>query len=218
MMLEQALVSGGPWALPLAAPGGVVAGLNPCCLAFYPAVTAACCTRASAGVKLAASRAAAFVVGTALATTGLGIVAAVAGHAAATIGHGPRYVLAVIPIVAGLYLLGGIRLPLRSAASGGQPATALAAFLAGLLLSLVIGSCGTPVLASILSYAAYEGSVLFGALLLFVYGLGNGLPLLLLGTGAGALASRLSGSAHVWIDRVSGALLIGLGFYLLARV
>lgn len=217
MTLEQALVNGGPWALALAGIGGVIAGLNPCCLAFYPAVTAACCTRANAGVRVAASRAAAFVAGTALATTSLGIVAAMAGHAAATIGRGPRYALAFIPIVAGLHLLGGIRLPLPPIRAR-QATTALAAFVAGLFLSLVVGSCGTPVLASILSYAAYRGSILFGALLLFVYGLGSGLPLLLLGTAAGSLSARLGDSAHVWLDRAAGVVLIGLGFYLLARV
>lgn len=218
MTLEQALAAGGPWALPLAAVGGVIAGLNPCCLAFYPAVTAACCARAGTGVTLAASRAAAFVAGTALATTGLGVVAALAGHAATTLGRGPRYALAFVPIIAGLHLLGGLRLPLPSATRSGQAATTLAAFVTGLFLSLVIGSCGTPVLAAILSYAAYQGSILFGALLLFVYGVGNGVPLLLLGTGAGTLTARLSDSAHVWIDRISGALLVGLGFYLLVRV
>lgn len=88
----------------------------------------------------------------------------------------------------------------------------------GVFLSLVIGSCGTPVLAAILSCAAYRGSILFGALLLFVYGVGNGVPLLLAGTSAGTLAARLSSSAHVWIDRIAGALLVGLGFYLLVRV
>lgn len=216
--LDQALMSSGPWALPLAALGGVIAGLNPCCLALYPAVTAACCTRARTGVTLAVSRAAAFVAGTAVATTCLGLIAAVAGHAAATLGRGPRYALAFIPIVAGLHLLGGLRIPLPSSARNRQAATALAAFGAGMLLSLVVGSCGTPVLASILSYAAYKGSLLFGGLLLFVYGIGNGLPLLLLGTGAGTVAARLGGSAHAWIDRLTGAALIGFGFYLLIRV
>lgn len=218
MTLEQALVNGGPWALALAGIGGVIAGLNPCCLAIYPAVTAACCTRSSAGVRMAASRAAAFVAGTALATTSLGVVAAIAGHAAATIGRGPRYALAFIPIVAGLHLLGGIRLPLPPPIRARQATTALAAFVAGLFLSLVVGSCGTPVLASILSYAAYRGSILYGALLLFVYGLGSGLPLLLLGTAAGSLSARVGDSTHVWFDRAAGVVLIGLGFYLLARV
>lgn len=218
MILEQALTTGGPWALPLAAVGGVIAGLNPCCLAFYPVITAACCARPGPGAALPASRALAFVAGTALTTTCLGVIAAAAGHAVTTLGRGPRYALAFVPILAGLHLLGGLRLPLPSGTSAGRTASTLGAFGAGLFLSLVVGACGTPVLASILSYAAYRGSLLFGALLLLAYGVGSGVPLLLLGTGAGTLAARLNGSAQVWIDRLAGGVLVGFGFYLIVRV
>ena len=80
-------------------------------------------------------------------------------------------------------------------------------------------ACGTPVLAAILSVAAYKGSIAFGALLLFIYGLANGLPLLLLGTGVGVGIARLrSTTMHAWADRLAGVLLLGLGFYLLLRI
>ena len=218
MTLEQALFVGGGWAVPLAAIGGMVAGLNPCCVVFYPAVAAACCTRASAGLVVIRWRAAAFLAGTTLATMSLGVIAAAAGHAAAIFGRGPRYALAFVPILAGLHLLGGIRLSLPSGVRRGPEGTVVAAFLTGLSLSLLIGSCATPVLGAILSYAAYKGSMAFGALLLLAYGLGNGLPLVLLGAGAGIFAARFSSSAHAWIDRLAGAVLVGLGFYLLAQV
>ena len=218
--LEQALAAGGTWALPEALAAGVLAGLNPCCLALYPAVTATCCAAAAAERHtVVASRAAAFVFGTAAATSVLGVLAALAGHAVTLLGRGPRYALAFVPIVMGLHLVGWIRLPLPSQGAVWRGEGLAAAFVAGLLLSLVVGSCGTPVLAGILSYAAYKGSLVFGALLLFVYGVGNGLPLLLLGTGAGALTHRLgAGRAHTWARRISGALLVGLGFYLLLSV
>lgn len=218
--LEQALGMGAAWALPAALLAGVLAGLNPCCLALYPAVTATCCAAAAAERRsVVASRAAAFVLGTAAATTLLGVLAALAGHAVALLGRGPRYALAFVPIVMGLQLAGWIRLPLPSRGAVWRGESLAAAFVAGLLLSLVVGSCGTPVLAGILTYAAIKGSLAFGGLLLFVYGLGNGLPLLLLGTGAGALTHRFgSGQAQRWAARISGALLVGLGFYLLASV
>lgn len=220
LALEQALTAGAIWALPVALAAGVLAGLNPCCLALYPAVTATCCAAAAAERRtVVASRAAAFVFGTAAATSVLGVLAALAGHAVTLLGRGPRYALAFVPIVMGLHLVGWIRLPLPSQGAAWRGEGLVAAFAAGLLLSLVVGSCGTPVLAGILSYAAYKGSLVFGALLLFVYGVGNGLPLLLLGTGAGALTRRFGvGPAYTWAERISGALLVGLGFYLLASV
>lgn len=217
MSFDQALAAGGGWAFPFAIVGGLIAGLNPCCLAFYPAVAATCCAGTHDRRCMVPSRAVAFVLGTAIATTVLGVAAAVAGHAVALIGRGPRYALAFIPIFMGLHLIGWLRVPLpanRSAWSGGSM---VAAFGSGLLLSLVVGACGTPVLAGILSLAAYKGSVLFGAVLLFVYGLGNGLPLLLLGTGLGTAVVRFQ-AIHRAADRFAGLLLIGLGFYLLLRI
>lgn len=220
LALEQALGAGAAWALPLALLAGVIAGLNPCCLVLYPAVTATCCASAAdARRSMVASRAAAFFLGTATVTSILGVLAAAVGHAVVVLGRGPRYALAFVPIVVGLHLLGWIRLPLRVRAAGRRADGLAAAFVAGLFLSLVIGSCGTPVLAAILSYAAIRGSLAFGTLLLFVYGVGNGLPLLLVGTGAGELTRRFSGTgASAWAERISGAMLVALGFYLLLGV
>ncbi len=220
MTLEQGLAAGGAWALPIAALGGLIAGMNPCCLALYPAVTATCCGGAVTGQRVVPVRAGLFVTGTAVATTILGVAAAVAGHAVALLGRAPRYALAFVPIVMGLHLLSWLPLPLPSGdGARWRGGGALAAFGAGLLLSLVLGACGTPVLAAILSVAAYKGSVAFGALLLFVYGIANGLPLLLLGTGVSAGMARLGSTArHAWADRLAGVLLLLLGFYLLLRI
>lgn len=87
------------------------------------------------------------------------------------------------------------------------------------MLSLIIGPCGTPILASVLSYAAYKQSAIYGGLLLFAYGIGNGLPLVLAGTASGTFLNRLDSSRfRNWIDPAVGGLLILLGFYLLWMV
>ncbi len=92
----------------------------------------------------------------------------------------------------------------------------LGAFLTGLVFSLAILPCATPILASILSYAAGHGRALYGSGLLFVYGAGIGVPLILFGTSTG-LMSSLRPLARWWevVHRISGIILIGLGFYLL---
>ena len=164
MSFELAIASGGAWAVPMAAAGGVIAGFNPCCLALYPAVGATCCVSAEGNAsRVVFSRVLALVLGTALGTTILGVLAALAGHAVTTLNRESRYALAFVPIVAGLHLSGVLRIPLPAPRSwrGGGP---LAAFGTGLFLSVVVSACGTPVLAAVLSYAAYEGSVTFGAL------------------------------------------------------
>lgn len=217
-LLRGALSGESLVALPLALAGGVVSGLNPCCVALYPAGAAACCAVREEKQRLALSNAAAFVVGMALATSILGVVAALAGKSISGLGAWARYLVAVVPLAMGAHLLGWIRLPLPKAKEGARRRGLLGAFVAGLLLSLVIAPCGTPVLASVLSYAAYEGSVTFGALLLFLYGLGAGLPVLLIGTASGGLAGRLDRLG--WrkaVDRAVGVLLLIVGGWLLVQ-
>ena len=93
------------------------------------------------------------------------------------------------------------------------------AFGTGLLLSLIIGPCGTPVLVAALSFAVYKQSFIYRGLLLFLYGIGNGLPVMLVGTASGSMLKRLDCSRFGnWIDPIVGGLLILLGFYLLWRI
>ncbi len=216
--VAAALASGGLLALPLALLGGILVGLNPCCIALYPAVAGTCCVNSTVKTRGTGWSAVAFVAGTALATTAMGVLAAIAGHAIVGIGPWPRYALATVPLVMGTHLLGWLALPLprRAAWSGGGMA---AAFAAGLLLSLVVGTCGTPVLAAILSYAAYKGNVAFGGTMLLSYGIGNALPLLVVGTAAGELMRRaVRPGWDGWSEPLGGAILLGLGYYLILTV
>lgn len=117
----------------------------------------------------------------------------------------------------GLHLLGIVNIhvpglrhwrPIRTGTVG--------AFLTGLLFSLVILPCATPILASILSYAASSRDVLYGSGLLFTYGTGIGVPIVLVGTCLGLLSSlRLLARWWSVVQRLSGLILIGLGFYVL---
>ena len=210
-----ALAGGSIIALPLAFAGGVMAGLNPCCLALYPAAAANCCVGRECSPRRGAASAMAFVFGMAAAMAMLGIAVAMAGRVTG-LGSVGRYLVAIVPLLMGLHLLEWIHLPLDWGSRLSRvPMRAGSAFGMGFLLSLVIGPCGTPLLASVLSYAARQGQILYGALLLFLYGLGVGIPMLVIGTTAGGLVQRLDKAGwKVWVDRTSGAMLLALGFYL----
>jgi cytochrome c-type biogenesis protein len=215
--LGEALSGGNLVALPLALAGGVLAGMNPCCLALYPAAAGACCSlEESQSVRRSFTSAVAFVLGIALAIATLGTIAAYVGRIA-DVGTPLKYAIAVIPIMMGIYRVGWVKVttsppkPLKSGFGG--------AFGTGLLLSLIIGPCGTPVLASVLSYAAYQKSFAYGGLLLFLYGLGNGLPLVLVGTAAGVFLKKFDCSRlGRMVDPIVGSSLLLLGFYLLWRI
>lgn len=214
--LRDVLGNGGVVALPAALVAGFITGLNPCCLPMYPAAAATCCAVREEPKRRSLGSALAFILGLAVATMILGIAAAAAGSRMTAVGGWLPYVVAIIPIVAGMHFLGMIKIPAPRLPA--MQARAGTAFLGGLFVSLVIAPCGTPLLASLLSYAAHDGSIVYGGLLLFVYGVGAGLPVLILGVAAARLAARLDrAGVRIWVDRVTGALLLGMGFYLLWR-
>lgn len=216
--LGELLTSGSAAAIPLALAAGVVAGLNPCCLPIYPAA-AGCCTalrrgttRGNIGVAVA------FVLGGTLVTTVLGVVTGLAGGAFGGLGSWVIYAISLIPFAFGLHMLGVFDLPLPRAdlAASREPRGLLGAVVAGALLGLVITPCATPVLATLLTYVAATGDPLWGGLLLFVYGLGIGIPVILVATTAASLVARLSTErARRVAEHVTGVLLVGVGLYLL---
>ena len=214
--LQSAASVGGLVAVPLSFVGGVVAGLNPCCIPLYPAAAATCCAGRCDAPNAAIKNSGAFVAGVAAATALLGVLAALAGRALTGLGGWVSYLIALVPLVMGLHLLGWMKVPLPTLTARSNGAGVVGSFVSGLLLSLIIAPCGTPVLASVLSFAAYKRSVAYGGTLLFAYGLGVGLPILVLGTAAGSLARRLDNLGwRTWVDRGAGVALLMLGFYLL---
>jgi cytochrome c-type biogenesis protein len=215
--LTQLVAGGGLIALPIALVAGVVAGLNPCCLPIYPAAAGCCTAFRRDTLRGNLWIAAAFVVGGCVTTTALGIVSGLAGRVLAGLGSWPVYAIAAVPLVLGLDVLGVLRLPLPRMTTDAprSPRGSLGAFATGVLLGLVITPCATPVLAGLLAYVANTRDPVWGGLLLFVYGIGLGVPVLLLGTTAASLVTRLSSHrARRWADWLAGGSLIGVGLYL----
>ena len=96
-------------------------------------------------------------------------------------------------------------------------ADSLHALALGLASGLVASQCATPVLATALAYVmTQQGALPSGAMLLFVYALGRSLPIVLAGAFTGALKQlRTLGRFSDWIEKVSGARIVGVGLYLL---
>ncbi|HVT02466.1 MAG TPA: cytochrome c biogenesis CcdA family protein [Thermoanaerobaculia bacterium] len=217
--METALAGGSMLALPLAFLGGAITGLNPCCLPFYPAAAATCCATYERERRIVMSRALAFVGGVAFATALLGVVAVLVGRVMTAIGGAAAYAIAAVPIVMGLVLFGVIPLPQPRMPARAATMRAAGVFLLGFIFALVLAPCGTPVLASILSYAALSRSIAFGATLLFLYGVGFALPAVSLGTAAAALVERFEHALPAqMMKRATGVGLIVFGLYLVARV
>lgn len=82
-------------------------------------------------------------------------------------------------------------------------------FMLGMISALILGACVSPILISFLSVAISSSDPVLGALTMFFLALGMGVPLILLGFGAGYLLPK----AGIWMEKVKyvfGVLLLGV--------
>ncbi|MFZ5374524.1 MAG: protein-disulfide reductase DsbD [Campylobacterota bacterium] len=87
----------------------------------------------------------------------------------------------------------------------------------GFLSALIVGPCVAPPLAGALVYIGQSGDALLGGTALFVLSIGMGIPLLLIGTGAGRYMPRPGG----WMDTVShvfGVVMLAIAIWMLSRI
>lgn len=222
-VLAQQLSSAtsGPAALVIAFAGGLVAGLGPCALPMLPAVFGyvtghVAQEEGDRPVARGLALSLAFVIGMSTIFSVIGAIAGLAGKAL-MLGAWAYYAVAAICLVLALQMLGIIDmpvdrvnrwLPMRKPQRRGLHG----AVLFGMLFGLIASPCSTPILAAIAAIAATTGSVAKGGLLLFIYGLGKGTPLLVLGVASGSLALMRS------ISRITPVLtkLGGLGLVVAA--
>ncbi len=87
----------------------------------------------------------------------------------------------------------------------------------GFLSALIVGPCVAPPLAGALVYIGQTGDAFLGGIALFVMSFGMGMPLLLVGAGAGKYMPKPGG----WMDAVSkafGVVMLGIAIYMLSRI
>ncbi len=155
----------------------------------------------------------AFFAGLVLSLTALGALAGVLGFVATqAIGQWWMLIMAALAFVAALAVLAGPSVRLHDVTVLRRPGL-LGAFVYGLVFSL-----GTPAvsLLLVLTVAAAEHQPAYGALLALGYGVGRGLPFLLLGLFSGvAMRLRCQPSWSRAVQVTTGSLLLVItGYYL----
>ncbi|KVT17119.1 thiol:disulfide interchange protein [Burkholderia sp. MSMB1078WGS] len=188
---------------------GVVLSLLPCSYPMIPIVSAIIIgqgTRATHARGFALSLT--YVVGMALVYTVLGIAAALVGQSLGAWLQNP-WVLGAFGVLLTAFavsLISGkdIALPARwqngaaEASSARQGGHFVAVAVMGALSALVVGACMTAPLFAVLAFIAHTGNAWLGGAALFAMGLGLGVPLLVVGVGAGTVLPR----AGAWMDGV----------------
>jgi thiol:disulfide interchange protein DsbD len=90
-------------------------------------------------------------------------------------------------------------------------------FVLGVVSALILGACVSPILISFLGVAIAKGDAVLGAIMMFAMALGMGVPLLILGFGAGKLLPK----AGMWMDNIKyvfGVLLLGVSLYIFSTL
>jgi len=200
--------------------GGIITSLGPCNVATIPLIMGYVGGSASRSRSRSFSLSLSFALGLAITFMLLGIAASLVGG---LIGGSTRlwyYLVAAICFLIGLQMLGVISIPVPLWLGGLREKIGLkgipGALALGLVSGLVASQCATPVMAAILTYVMAKGALVYGAVLLFVYALGRGVPVVLAGTFTGLLKQMqaLGRWSHA-LELASGVIVMAVGFYFL---
>ncbi len=165
-----------------------------------------------------------YVIGMAATYSALGAFAALTGKLFGSASTNPILYLIVanIFIFLGLSMLDVFTLPIPSFLTSRQPGKKsggyFGAFIVGLLAGTVAAPCTAPVLGVVLTFVAAKQNVIYGMTLLFIFSIGLGTLLIIVGTFAGLMSSMpKTGKWSVAIKKIFGYLMIAAGEYFLVQ-
>ncbi|MEN6348969.1 MAG: cytochrome c biogenesis protein CcdA [Syntrophomonas sp.] len=199
--------------------GGVITSIGPCNLAMVPAIMAYVGGQIEINQTRSFWLSVFFTLGSATTFMILGVVIALVGGIFGSTQSILYYLVGAVCIMVGLSLLHlfQINLPWFSALQQYTPRRGIfGAYALGMVMGLAGSQCGTPILFAILSIVMLKGSIVYGAILLFFYALGRGLPVILAGTFTGILKSMplIARWANI-MEQCAGIVLLLLGAYFL---
>ncbi|HEX7316472.1 MAG TPA: cytochrome c biogenesis protein CcdA [Pyrinomonadaceae bacterium] len=230
--LQEHLAAGSLLAYPAAFLAGLLISFTPCVYPVIPIqlgfIGGQTATAGAPGKGRGSSRgfvlSALFVLGMAGVYAALGAAAALTGTLFGIWAASPWTFLFVSQIVLalGLSMLDVFQLPSPQFLSRWNPRRRGKGYVSALLIGassgLVVGPCTAPALGAVLAYVGTQGRVTFGASLLFVFALGMGALMIVLGTFGGALLGLpRSGVWMVKIKKAFGVVMILIAEYLLVE-
>jgi thiol:disulfide interchange protein DsbD len=214
-VLEGQLEAGSAAALLVVFAAGVLTSFTPCVYPMIP-VTVTFIGGSAAGKRSRAVRLSlVYVLGMTLVYSALGMITALLGKTFGSFTHNAWVYGAVgaLILLFGVFMLDVLTLPVPRFFTGVQTAGARrggygGAFLIGLAAGFVAAPCTGPVMALLLVYVGRTQNVLWGGTLLFVFAVGLGLLLLLVGIFSGLLTTLPR--AGIWMKWIKNGFGIGM--------
>jgi len=206
--------------------GGLLVSFTPCIYPVMPLVIAYIGARGARSRLRGFFLSLTYVLGLSITYAVLGGISALTGQLFGIIQNSfwIYFLVANVCVIMGLAMLDVFTiqikipgLPSRSE-TGDMRKGILGSFLIGVTSGLLVGPCSAPIFSVLLAYVATQQNFFFGMSLLFVFALGMGTLLIVIGSFAGLLASLpRSGVWMVRIKQGGGWLLIATGEYLLIQ-
>ncbi len=196
--------------------------LSPCHLSSIPLIVGYINDQGRVTTKQAFVISLLFAVGILVTIALIGAITAAAGRMMGDVGRYGNYFVALIFFIIGLHLLDVITLPFSGVNSIGLKRKGmLAAFIIGLVFGIALGPCTFAFMAPMLAVAfkLSADSIMYGVLLLLVYGLGHCAVIVAAGTSTGLVQRYLDwnekSKGAVIVKKICGALIILGGLYMI---
>ena len=208
--------------------GGLLLAFTPCVFPMIPILTGLIVGQGSkVSSKQAFMLSLTYVVSMAFAYSMLGIIVALSGANIQASLQSPLviYTFAALFIILSLGMLGTFSIEMPSKVKNfliiksneAKAGNYFGVGIMGILSALIVGPCVTAPLIGALIYIASSGDILLGGLALFAMGIGMGTPLLVLGTSASKLMTKI-GVYLPLINKLFGVLFLVVAVWLLERV
>jgi cytochrome c-type biogenesis protein len=210
-----------PWVYLLVAAGGVASAVSPCytpVLAMFGGYVGG-----YAGKQKTSSLALAlpFVLGNSVTLAAIGAAASLLGGTALQVFSGyqlERWIPGVAGLLMGLQLIGIFQLKMPSVPIFRllrEPGTTWGSFALGLPFGLVVTPCTMPIFFAIVTFVAFQGNMVHGALLMVAYALGRGMILTAVAASVGLLKALNIGKTSKYIEILSGVIILSVSIGLL---
>jgi len=209
---------------------GLLLALTPCIFPMIPILSSIIVSQSGEG-KPSASKgffiSLIYVLSMAITYTTVGVISGLAGADIQAAFQNPWVLtgFAVMFFALAISLFGYYELQLptkwqskiNSVSDNAQGKGILGTAIMGFLSAFIIGPCVAPPLAGAVIFISQTGDALLGGIALFAMSMGMGIPLLLVGVGAGKFMPRPGG----WMTAVSqtfGVVMLGLAIFMLGKV
>ena len=204
--------------------GGVVSSLSPCGIGMLPIVVSYIGASPEQKISKSALQIIFFILGLSVTLTIIGVIAALTGQ---VFGAGKRVyfvlILTSLILIFGLNLVGVIEINfpvlVKKFPQSENHNAITYPFLLGLIFAFASTPCSTPILAGIMAVASISANIVYAALMLFLFSVGQGMIILFAGLFTSVLKNLSSFARYTDIlTKISGIILILFAVFLYYKV